>query len=79
MNRLSSYHLGALSSAAKFGTTGGEALTEGVVKPLLEQGLIQSSQPNPYGQAKYNVTDKGSEVAKRVVLHQGQFNLGDGI
>jgi hypothetical protein len=75
MNGLSSYHLGALASTAKFGSVGGEALNEGVVKPLLEQGLIQSSQPNPYGQAKYSVTDKGSQLAHNVVLHQGQFHL----
>ena len=75
MSELSSYHLGALSSTAKFGTTGGEAWNSDTVKPLLQQGLVEQAGVNPYGQARYKNTARGNEVARNVVLHQGQFQL----
>lgn len=72
--RLSSYHLGVLQSQSRFDT---QPWNQGAVQPLLQHGLIEPTGQGLYGQSKFRNTDKGNQVAKKVVLHQGQFHLGD--
>ena len=72
--RLGSYHLGVLHAQSRFGT---EPWNQGAIQPLLQHGLVEpTGSTSSYGQTRYRNTDKGNQLAKRVVLHQGQFQVG---